>query len=193
MKSPYVGYCVAMRRSRLRWALFTSVAAGLIVPAGVAWACVAVMSLTTNASNLQPGDSVTVFGKSFAQDQPVMIHLDSATGPLLATVPPPESTMTSQFEVPVTLPADITPGEHLIVALQDYHHMNAGTPTRASIFVGPGAPAPPTPEARPAGVVTGPATSTTTLVLIGAAVAAGALLLAGLANRRPAHEPTPAS
>jgi hypothetical protein len=151
------------------------------------------MGLTTGASTVQPGDTLTVFGNSFAQDEPIQIHLDSPTGPLLATVPPPESTMTSQFEVEVTIPADLASGEHLIVATQDYHHMNAGAPARASIFVGTDAPPPPTPEARPAAVVMGSGANLATLVLIGAAVAGGALLLAGFINRQSASRgPQPA-
>lgn len=141
---------------------------------------------------------MTVFGKEFAQKEPVEIHLDSPTGPLLATAPPPESTMTSQFEVTVTMPADVAPGSHLLVATQQYHHMNAGAPARASIVVGTDAPTPPLTEERPAAVVMGAGVSAVALVLIGLAVAAGALLLAGLLSRRsagrsPRAEPVTAS
>lgn len=182
-----------MTRTLRRWCVLTVAATALLVPAGVAWACVAVMSLTTDASTVQPGATLTVFGKGFAQDEPVEIHLGSETGPLLATVPPPESTMTSQFEVAVTIPADLEAGEHLIVAAQDYHHMNAGAPARAAIFVGTDAPAPPAAEARPAAVVMGSSTNLATLVLVGVAVAGAALLLAGLLNRRSAGQgPQPA-
>lgn len=64
-------------------------AVAVLEPAGLAWACVGLMSLTTDSSTVQPGGTVTVLGKEFAQDEPIEIHLDSPTGPVLATVPPP--------------------------------------------------------------------------------------------------------
>ncbi len=181
-----------MIRPFSRWLVVTmaAVAAVAIVPAGLVWACVGLMSLTTSSSTVEPGGTVTVFGKEFAQGAPVEIHLDSATGPVLATVPPPSSTMTSQFNVTVTIPADVQKGQHLLVATQDYHHMNAGVPARAVLYVGTDAPPPPAPAERPAALAVSSGPSGVDLVLIGLAVAAGALLLAGLLNllaarRRP--------
>lgn len=188
-----------MKRSSLRWVvLFTVAAAGLAGTAGMAWACVGLMSLTTSPSTVQPGGTVTVSGKEFAQKEPVEIHLDSPTGPLLATAPPPESTMTSRFDLPVTIPADLPPGPHLLVATQNYHHMNAGAPARATIHVGTSPPAVPAGTAeRPAAVLMESGPDWAKLVLIGLAAAAGGLLLAGLnrlaEGRRPQAEPATAS
>lgn len=56
-----------MNRSRLRWVGGTVSALAVIVPAGIAWACVAFMSLTTVSNTVQPGGTVTVVGREFAQ------------------------------------------------------------------------------------------------------------------------------
>ncbi|MGI9120070.1 MAG: hypothetical protein ACR2G7_08130 [Acidimicrobiales bacterium] len=181
-----------MNRMSLRWVVWAVAVAGFLAPAGVAWACVGIMSLTTSASSVQPGGTVTVFGREFAQKEPVEIHLDSPTGPLLATAPPPESTMTSRFEVMATIPADVGRGPHLLVATQNYHHMNAGAPARASIFVGTEAPAPASPPSRPTGVVMRSTTNGVALALIGLAVAAGGLIVAGLLQRRSSDQRRPA-
>lgn len=159
------------------------------MPAAVAYACVALMSITTDVSTVQPGGTVTVMGTDFAQDQPVELHLDTPDGPLLATVPPPKSTMTSKFAVKVTLPEDTAVGEHLILATQTYHHMNAGAPARAVLYVGTAAPAAVVPEVRAARVDMGPGASVTMLVLVGLAAAVAALLLAALVSRRSPAEP----
>jgi hypothetical protein len=161
------------------------------VPAALAYACVGIMALTTSASAVEPGGTITVFGNSFAQDEPIDIHLDSPTGPILATVPPPASTMTSKFEIPVVIPADTPKGQHLLVATQVYHHMNAGAPARASIQVGSTAPAvAPVSAVRPAAVTIGSGPSGLFLGFVGLTVAAVALIIVGLVSllssgRRP--------
>jgi hypothetical protein len=155
-------------------------AVGVVVPAGLAWACVGLMSLTVSPASVQPGGTVTVVGKEFAQGAPVDIHLDSATGPVLATAPAPTDTMTSQFSVRVTIPATVPAGEHVLVATQAYHYMNSGAPARATIHVGTPVPGPAAPPVRPANVVFDSGPSGASLVLIGFAVAALGLLTAGL-------------
>ncbi len=151
------------------------------------------MSLTVSSSTVQPGGSVTVIGKEFAQGAPVAIHLDSPTGPLLTTVPAPTDTMTSQFKVAVTIPASVPTGEHTVVATENYHYMNAGAPARATLYVGTPAPGPSGPAARPANVIADKAPSGATLVLIALAVAALGLVVAASLNlaagrRRPRPE-----
>ncbi len=89
----------APTRSLLAVAMVTCVA--LLLTAGLASACVAVVSLTNSSPSVEPGGTVTVTGREFAMAVPVLIHLDSPTGPVLATVPPPEDTMTSSFTVTV--------------------------------------------------------------------------------------------
>ncbi len=173
-----------MFSSRLRWVGAVLATAMLMFFAGTAWACVGVMALTTNVSAVQPGGTFVVSGGGFGQDAPIAIYLDGSTGTLLATVPTPKSTMTSSFDVNVTLPADVSEGQHIVMAIQNSHHMNAGTPARAAVFVGAVAPAPPAPEARPATVTTSSGPSVLALVLLAVAVAGCALLVAAFWNLR---------
>ncbi len=170
----------------------------LLVPASVAFACVGLMTLTVANSTVEPGGTVVVRGGAFGQDAPIDIRLDSPDGPLLATVPKPTSTMTGRFEVPVVIPASTAKGQHLIVAVQDSHHMNTGSPARATIQVGTTAPvigaAPPV---RPVGLVEDDGPSVGSLALIGLGATAVALLLAALAamaggSRKARPEPAKA-
>ncbi|HEX3622963.1 MAG TPA: hypothetical protein VHT97_11670 [Acidimicrobiales bacterium] len=171
-----------MHRSGRRWLFGLLATTAVLVPTALAWACVGLMSLTTSSPNVQPGGSVTVLGKEFAQGAPVEIHLDSPTGQLLTTVPAPTDTMTSQFKVNVTIPANVPAGQHVLVATQAYHYMNGGAPARATVFVGTPAPAPAGPAVRPGNVVFDKAPSGLSLFLIGLAVAAVGLVLAAALN-----------
>ncbi len=170
-----------MTGSRRSW-IVGMMAAVLVVitPVGFSWACVGLVSLTTDSPTVQPGGTVLVTGKEFASGSPVHIHLDSLTGSVLATAPPPTSTMTSEFTIPVTIPANLRDGRHVLVATQNHHGMNGGIPARAVIYVGTAQPAPAAPPERPAAVVTESGLGTDTLALISLAVAAGALFLAGV-------------
>jgi hypothetical protein len=181
-----------MSTSRRRWIVGAAAAAALLVPAGLAWACVAVVSFTVNPSSVQPGGKVTVTGRDFAPGAPIEVHLDSPTGRLLATLPPHNnSVMQNSWNLDVPIPADVSNGEHVLVATQDYHNMNAGVPARATISVGTGAPPAATPAARPinASVDTGPSGASLALIALG--VAAGALLLAGLITLAASRRSSP--
>lgn len=176
-------------------------AAAVVIPASIAWACVGLVAFTTVGPNtVQPGGKVTIFGGEFARGEPVHVRLGSADGPILATHPNPmPSTMTSRFNLEVPIPADITPGEHVLVATQNHYDMNAGIPARAVIYVN--APAAPElePEARPMSLTADEGPSTVSLVLIGLGVAAAGLMIAGAwsvaASRRssPSAQSTPAA
>ena len=177
-------------RRRWRWALGVIAAAGALVPAAIVSACVTLVQLTASPSSVQAGGTVTLTGVDTAPGAPIEIHLDSPTGPLLATVPPhTESVMTGTWTMDVTIPADTRAGEHFLVATQDYHNMNAGMPARATIYVNQPVPAKAGPPPRPATLEVGSGPSMASLLLLGTGVAAGALLLAGLlflaASRRP--------
>jgi hypothetical protein len=149
--------------------------------AGMAWACVGVVSLTTDASTVQPGGTLMVTGREFASVAPVVIHLDSLSGPVLATVAMPGSdTMTSKFTVSVAVPADIQPGQHLLIATQAAHDMNSGAPARSVFYVGAGAPTSVPVAARPIGLVVGSGRSVAGLTVIGLAAAGAGLALVGL-------------
>lgn len=149
------------------------------IPAGLAWACVAVFSLTTDSPNVQPGGTVMVTGKAFAEGSPVDIHLDSSTGPVLATAPAPAETMTSVFTIPVVIPANVSKGEHMLVATQEYHYMNSGSPARALLFVGTDAPPVAGAPARRAGLTVESGPGLSILILIALGVAVGGVLLTG--------------
>lgn len=169
-----------MTGSRRGLAIAAVLSMAVLAPTGFAWACVGIASLITESPTVQPGGTLTVTGRAFARGVPVEIHLDSPTGPLLATVPGPDSTMNSKFTHPVTIPADISSGRHFLVAIQNHHDMNVGAPARAVFYVGDAPPPAPTPAARPSGVVALSGPSVIALVLIGLGVAAAGLLAAGL-------------
>jgi hypothetical protein len=160
-------------------------AMAIILPVGFAWACVGLVSLSTSSPNVQAGGTLTVIGKEFAQKAPVLIHLDSITGPVLvtATGTPATSTMTSKFEVALTIPSSVSAGPHLLIATQDEHDMNGGNPARAVIYVGTAAPAPTAAASRPVTLLADKGLSAVTLALIGLAVAGVGLLLAWLVFR----------
>jgi hypothetical protein len=180
-----------MKRSRWRWAVGMVAAVAVVVPAGLAWACVAVVSLTANNASVQPGGTVNISLREFAQGAPIEIHLDSATGPLLTTAPPPSTTMTSQSTWDVPIPANLAYGTHFLFAVQNYHNMNAGTPARATIYVGTLPPGEVAPAARPAALDVGSGPSGLSLVLIGLGVAAAGLLVAALWNLLASRRPAP--
>lgn len=183
-----------MKRLLLRLSVGTAMAMMVVVPAVAnAWACVGLVSLTTSSPTVQPGGTLIVSGKEFAAGASVLIRLDSLSGPVLATAPPPTTTMTSRFTVAVALPADVGDGPHLLIATQDEHNMNGGIPARALIYVGTAPPATVAPRARPASVMVNSGVAVSTLVLIGLAVATAGLFLAWLSTlllgrTRPASE-----
>ena len=168
-------------------------AMAVVVPVGLAWGCVALVAFRTTGSGVvQPGGTVEVFGGEFARGKPVHIRLDSPTGPILYTHNDPQpSTMTSQFTVQVPVPQDISPGPHVLVATQEHYDMNVGIPARASIYVNSSPPVAPTPEERPTSLSVSSGPSALSYVLIGLAVAGGALLLAAGASAIASRRPSP--
>ena len=171
----------------------------MLVPASIAWACVAPVSLTTSSPTVQPGGIVHIIGRETAPGAPIEIHLDSVGGPLLLTVTGQVGGMTSKWEADVPMPTNITYGKHVLYAVQNYRNMNAGVP-RAAIYVGtePEPAATPDPRASTLDVGSGP--SGTSLVLLGLGVAAAGLLivgglsvLAGSKRSKPTAEPVKAS
>lgn len=169
-----------MKRTRLRATVGAAVFAAVLMPVGLAWACVAPVSMTIRGSNsVQPGGTVTVLLREYAQGAPIDVHLGSPTGRLLASHPPPTTTMTSEHTLEVPIPADLPFGTHLLVSVQNYHHMNSGNIGRATVYVGTLPPPPPGPEPRPAVLEVGSGPSALSLVLIGLGVAAALLVVAG--------------
>jgi hypothetical protein len=167
-----------MSRSCRRFALGAVATLAAIVPASLAWACVAPVSLTTASPTVQPGGTVHIIGRETAPGAPIEIRLNSVTGPLLTTVTGQPGGMTSKWEADVPIPADIPYGKHFLYAVQNYRNMNAVVP-KAVIYVGTVPDPAPTPEARAGSLDVGSGPSAVSLILLGLAAAAGGLLLVG--------------
>lgn len=148
------------RRTRLLTGIAAAVAAALVVPAIVVYACVGVVGLSASPTSVQPGGTFVLNGKDFVVTVPTQIHLDTINGPVIATVSTYKGTgvMSSTFSQTVTLPSNVSSGQHVLIATQSQHTMNGGNPARAVIYVGQPAPVASGPEARPAAVTidTGP-------------------------------------
>ena len=167
-----------MSRSRRRLALGTVAAAAVVLSAGMAFACVAPVSLTTVSATVQPGGVVRVIGRETAPGAPIEIRLDSPTGQLLTTVTGQVGGMTARWEWDVPIPANVQYGTHVLYAVQNYRNMNSMIP-RATIYVGVPPPAPAAPETRATAFDTGSGPSAASLIFLGLAVAAAGLLIVG--------------
>lgn len=171
-------------RFRRRW-LAAMVAAGcaaIAVPAIVVYACVGLVALEASPSSVQPGSSVALRGMDFVPTAPVLIHIDSIDGPVIGTITPAQITggvMTSHFNQNITIPSNISTGQHMLVATQNAHNMNGGNPARTVIYVGVSAPGASGPEARPAAAQLDSGIGWGVLVLIGLGAALVALLVFG--------------
>ena len=165
-----------MLRPCRRFAVGIVAALATVVPAGLAWACVAPVSLTTASPTVQPGGSVHIIGRESGPGAPIEIHLDSATGPLLTTATGQAGGMTSKWEADVPVPADVPYGKHFLYAVQNYRNMNAVIP-KTVIYVGTVPDPAPGPEARAGSLDVGSGPNGVSLFLIGLGVAAGGLLL----------------
>ena len=188
-----------MIRARRRFTVGLVGLLGALVPAGLAWACVAPVSLTTSSPTVQPGGIVHIIGRETAPGAPIDIRLDSVTGPLLLTVTGQVGGMTSKWEADVPIPANTQYGKHLLYAIQNYRNMNAVVP-RAVIYVGVEPEPAARPEARAGSLDVGSGPSGMSLVLLGLGVAAAGLLivgglsvLAGSKRAKPQAQPVKAS
>lgn len=179
-------------RTRLLAAAAGGVVAALIVPAIVVYACVGVVGLSASPSSVQPGGTFTLKGMDFVPTAPVQIHLDTIDGPVIATVTHQTGTgsMTSRFTQDITIPSNVSTGQHLLIATQNAREMNGGNPARAVIYVGGTAPAAAGPEARPAAATidSGPGWGVLALVALGAAVVG--LIVFGALVLRPGRTPS---
>lgn len=149
--------------------------------AATAWACIGVVSLQASPTSVTAGGTVTVSGRDFVPNQPVQIHLDTLSGPLLTTVTQMTgSVMSSYWSVLVTIPASVAPGDHVLIGYQVAHNMNSGNPARAVISVGGAAPAAESVSGRPAAPVLDSGIGAGTLALIAVAAAGVGLVVLGL-------------
>ena len=115
--------------------------------AAAGWACTNLATLSISTSAVDAGGSLTITGSSFSMTNddfaevatPVEIRWDKLDGPVLATTTADNGGFISAS---VTVPADATPGEHILVAVQNVQTDDGvkpayGTPARASLTVGP--------------------------------------------------------
>lgn len=182
-----------MNRSSRRLAVGVVATLAVVVPASLAWACVAPVSLTTASPRVQPGGTIKVIGRETAPGAPIEIHLDAPNGPLLLTVTGQPGGMSSRWEADVTIPGDTKYGTHVLYAVQNYRNMNATIP-KATIYVGTEPPPAPVPEPRASSLDLGSGPSAVSLVLIGlAAAAAGLLIVGGLSVLAGSKRPKPAA
>lgn len=167
-----------MSRSCRHLTLGFMAALAALIPASVAWACVAPVSLTTASPTVQPGGTVHLIGRETAPGAPIDIRLDSPTGPVLTTVTGQVGGMTAKWEWDVTIPANTPYGKHYLYAIQNYRNMNSVVP-KTVVYVGTVPDPAPESEVRPVSMEVGSGPSATSLVLLGLAAAVAGLLLVG--------------
>jgi len=186
----------------LRWyGVAGVIVGGILFPVAVAWACLPVASLTSNTAQAQPGSQVTVTGSEFGSN-PVDVHFNALTGPVLATLTPDSN---GNFSGAVTIPSDAAPGSAVLVATEaaatatGSKGSSPGVPARALIeVVGPGgaplAPAAPVAGARPVSPLTTSSVGVGALALVALGALGVALLVAasvtmvGTRRARPAPQ-----
>jgi LPXTG-motif cell wall-anchored protein len=127
---------------RVRAALVSfGVVAIPVALASAAFACQSLSTLQLSAKSGPSGSTVTATGGNWsaaASSSNVDIHLDTRTGPVLASTKP--ATGSSTISTPVTISAST--GYHVLIATQSANGVpRAGTPGRASyqVTAGPAA------------------------------------------------------
>jgi len=183
---------------------FGGVGTALLLGA-TAWACIAGPLLTVNPTTAKAGQEISFSATSISRDQ-VTVRYDALDGPVLGTFKPgpdprfPTSSTSGGIDgVKVTIPANATAGNHILILTQATADGKLSqVPTRVLVTVTgdtgatpvSGASIFPVDETRPAGLVRGEeAVSTGTKLLIGLGVAGVAMFVAGMAavfaSRRP--------
>ena len=186
-----------LRGHRLGVVLSTFGATAVVLGAATAWACVPFAGLRATPTEVEPGQAITLIGSQFRLQTPVVIRLDTLDGPELARF-----MVTSEkgpfFRESVVIPADVSPGHHVLVATQetpDWAGPPWGVPARTVITVGGPAPPPPVPQPPPRTAdLTQESVSATSFALVAVGVAVVAVLgfgAAALLISRRAEKPTP--
>lgn len=177
-----------------RWLL----AVGATAMAGLAgvsaaWGCASVAALDFTPAVAQPGQQVEVLVTFTHKDRPVELRWGSLDGPLLTTIDP--STFTEGLhgnwrfsKGTITVPADARPGNHIVIATQEFVRATAlwGMPARGLLQVSAaGTPAlgpqpGPAPVERPAVLVTEESVSASAMLVMGLAAAGVTMLIAGI-------------
>ncbi|MGH9226723.1 MAG: hypothetical protein ACRD2W_23700 [Acidimicrobiales bacterium] len=180
------------RRGIQRWALCATGAVALAMAAAAnGWACASVAALDFSPAVAAQSQEVAVKITFVNKDRPVELRWDALNGPLLATIDP--ATFTEGLhgnwrfaDTKITIPANATAGNHLVIATQEAVRGTAtwGMPARGLIQVsGAGTPAVgqpvgPAPVVRPGDLVAEEGLATSSL-LIAALGAAGLTMLVG--------------
>lgn len=164
--------------------LFVSVA----VPASPAWSSHGWVMLDVEPKQVRAGETVTIIGGRLRS--PVEVRLGGLDGPLLGTFtslgPPAPPFGLSRLVAEVTIPVEVEPGEHLLAV---FHRGDDGSVARipgwvSVTVVGAGGPpllgetAASSTELRPPALAREEPVGLGRLLLVGAGVAGGALLLA---------------
>lgn len=166
---------------------------------------VAQLQITPNQA--KAGEEVSVFGpRGYGRTNPVEIHFESITGPVLATFTPNEEVYALWGPGPVRIPTDAKPGVYSLFATQtlaaNETHIR-GVPSRGEITVlGPGGTpvlgatnAPAQPDQSGRGLVEEKPVSTGSIILVALGVAGVGMFLAGgaalAASRRRSAQPVP--
>lgn len=179
--------------------LSAATAAGMMVFAAGAWACVAGPSLVPEPRSVAAGEQVAISGVSWNGDLPVVVRFNALDGPVLGEFQPdPE---TDRLAGSVTIPQGTAPGNYVLIGTQQTPDgKQAIIPTRALVSVqgsggAPvlGAPLVTSGTERPVGLAESDPVSTGSLVLAGVGVAGVALFVAGVGvflstRRRPEPE-----
>ena len=165
--------------------------------AGRASSCVPTALLTVTPAQAKAGQEVTVQGQEFATGIPIVLRWDALDGPVLATVPGPQSDLPRKWSTTLTLPETAPPGTYVLVATQPSTAGRAntsfGVPARASVhIIGESSPVAASshepPATRPADLEREKGAPVGLLLLVALGAAGLALLPAGLAalmtNRR---------
>lgn len=183
--------------------LMTAAAALLLSAGASAWACTNLASLNPSAGVGNPGTQIDVSGTAFATKggSDVAIRWDSITGVPLATTKPDA---TGTIRTSVIIPADAKPGNHILIATQEYTDSKGavaasyGTPARASFTVGGLAPVAPAAPAAPASsAAAAPAGNSAGLIALTVALGVGGFALFGaslaVSARQARKRPVPVS
>jgi hypothetical protein len=172
-----------------RWAIGGMSAVGaVLMAAATAWACVSGPAVNLSTVNAKPGQEVQLTGTNFSKPDPVTVRWNALDGPVLATLPAPNS---GNISGAFTVPADAKPGNVVLIVTQSNAEGKlTQMPVRALLTVTPanganpvlGASGVPAQDARQVGLVTSDdSISGASLLLIGLGVAGVGMFVAGMA------------
>ena len=126
------------------WPVMTlGVLAVPVCAVAVAYGCTALATVSTSNPSAVAGSSVAVAGKFFAphdpadiRTSPALIHLDTVDAPAIASASPDAA---GTFSVPITVPATIAAGDHVLIVTQNGSDGAPafGTPARTILTVDP--------------------------------------------------------